>query len=87
MRVVCINDSNKPNEIPNSMWILKGQVYTVVKVMKCNIQGGILGFELEEKKLVDCDPYKYYSADRFAPVVEDGTPSMRQEEVLEEVVV
>lgn len=64
-KVICINDSNKPNEIPNSQWVKKGSIYTVTKVSRMLIQGGIIGFELAEINLDGCAPYKYYSAERF----------------------
>ena len=64
-KVICINDSNKPNEIPNSQWVKKGSIYTVTKVSKMLIQGGIIGFELAEINLDGCAPYKYYAAERF----------------------
>lgn len=68
MRVYCINNKNKPNEIPQSKWDLlkEGEEYTVIEVMKCNAQGGILGFKLEEINIDDCLPYKYFAAYRFA---------------------
>lgn len=31
-KVVCINDFNRPPEIPTSCWIKKGEEYTVVRV-------------------------------------------------------
>lgn len=63
--VICLNDSNKPNDIPNYQWVKKGSIYTVIKVVKMLIQGGTYGFELAEINLDGCAPYKYYSADRF----------------------
>lgn len=84
MKVICVNDSNRPNEIPTSKWIKKDQEYTVINAIKCNIQGGILGFELEEIDLKGCEPYLYFAAHRFSisppvKVVED--------ELIEELIV
>ena len=67
-KVICINDTNKPNEIPNSQWVKKGSIYTVTKISKMNIQNGILGFELAEINLDGCAPYKYYAAERFGVI-------------------
>jgi hypothetical protein len=68
MKVTCINDKGRPNEIPLSKWIKKDQEYTVLKMMKCNTQGGLLGFELAEIDLTGCNPYLYFAANRFAPL-------------------
>lgn len=68
MKVVCIRDENKPNEIPLSHWVKKDEVYTIIQVDKLNAQGGILGCKLEEIDLSAFAPYQYFSIDRFAPV-------------------
>jgi hypothetical protein len=64
--VVCIDDSHKPNDIPLSKWVKKGITYTVIEVSKMRIQGGVLGFKLEEIDLSSCFPYQYFAARRFA---------------------
>lgn len=68
-QVVCIDDSHKPNDIPSSKWVKKGITYTVIEVSKMLIQGGLLGFKLEEINLTDCFPYQYFAARRFAVLV------------------
>jgi hypothetical protein len=71
-QVVCINDSDKPDGIPMSRWIKKGITYTVIEVAKLRMQGGMLGYKLEEINIDDCFPYQFFSANRFALLV---TPS------------
>jgi len=71
MKVICINDQGKPNEIPSGKWLEKGSAYTVKNIIKCNTQGGALGFELEEIDLTGCEPYLYFMATRFAIPKED----------------
>jgi hypothetical protein len=71
MRVICINDKGKPNEIPTSKWIKKDEEYTILEIIKCNIQGGLLGVKLVEIDLTGCEPYLYFAANRFAPAVSD----------------
>ena len=39
---ICIDDSNKPIEIPSEKWLKKGQRYTVLKVV--NSMDGQPGF-------------------------------------------
>lgn len=64
-KVICINDSNRPNDIPTNKWVKKGEQYTVIDVKKLLIQGGMLGFKLEELNIDDCFPYQFFSASRF----------------------
>lgn len=70
--VICIDDTHKPAEIPNSMWVKKGNPYTVEDVKRMVPQAGILGFKLREIQLVGCAPYEYYSSHRFALVQPKG---------------
>lgn len=70
MTVICINDSNRPNEIPLSKWIKKGNEYTIIDIIKCNIQGGKRALVLEEIDLSGCEPYKGFDESRFEPKLE-----------------
>lgn len=78
MTVLCINDANRPNEIPANKWIKKGQEYTPLNVIKCNSQGGELGYVLAEIDLTGCEPYKCFSVRRFAIRVPE---TVKQEEL------
>ena len=70
MKVICINSSNKPAQIPQEQWIEEGKIYTVTQIMALPLQPGIAGFLLKEVSLSpDCFPYEFYSSDRFAEVV------------------
>ena len=82
MKVVCINNSNKPDKIPAAQWPEKGKAYTVVRAVKMAIQANMLGFDLEEINLEGCFPYEFYDAKRFAIVSTSKTE--KAEEVLEE---
>jgi hypothetical protein len=84
-RVICINDANRPDGIPTSKWIKEGQEYSVILVMKMLVQGGILGFKLEEINIDDCFPYQYFAATRFGIIVTDNMMlEMELEKLLEE---
>ena len=85
-RVKCINDSNRPNDIPTSKWVKKGEWYTVIKIDKLMIQGGRIGFKLEELNIDDCFPYQYFDPGRFAIPVDLSEQSVEEmlESVLEE---
>ncbi len=82
MVCICINDSHRPNDIPTSQWVKKGNEYTVIGVWKMTMQGGILAFELAEINLNGCAPYKYYAASRFK--VKDLQPEVQVTEKVEE---
>ena len=67
--VVCINDKNRPDGIPTTKWVKKGEVYTVIKVVFPHSQPNTMGFKLAELNIDDCFPYQYFSAERFAIVL------------------
>jgi hypothetical protein len=81
MRVVCIDDSNRPIGIPLEKWVENGKEYTIVKFVRMCAQNNILGVELEEVDLSGCFPYEYFSAKRFVPI----NPKEKIEEALEEI--
>lgn len=71
MKVVCINDGNRPKQIPPEKWIVKGNVYTVIHTTSMNIQRNKIGLKLAEIDLgQSCFPYEYFDADRFAMAIE-----------------
>jgi hypothetical protein len=77
MKVVCINDSNRPKQVPAEKWVVKGQIYTVVSTTSMNIQRNKIGLKLAEIDLgQSCFPYEYFDADRFAIATE--TPVMKE---------
>lgn len=73
-KVICIHDGDRPNDIPTSLWVVKGQEYTVIKVERMNMQGNSLGYELEEIDLSSCFPYTRFGAWRFGiPLLQFAT--------------
>jgi len=80
-RLECIDDSNKPAEHPNSIWIKKGNVYSIERIDKMNMQGGTLGVVLKEIDTSKNFPYTHFDLRRFRPTQE--LPA----EVLEEILV
>lgn len=71
IKVVCINDANRPESVPTSRWIKKGENYTIIKVEKMLVQGSILGCKLAEINNDDLFPYTHFSLNRFRPLTED----------------
>ena len=71
VKAICINDSNRPKEIPQEKWIKKGETYHVKHVYNMVKQGMILGCDLWEMNLKGCDPFLHYKLDRFAFDIQD----------------
>jgi len=86
MQVVCINDKNKPDIIPQDEWIEEGQTYTVIGIKKMGLQE-TLGYDLEEVALTDKSaPYEYYDAERFAIIFDISLRQVFEEEKEEEII-
>jgi hypothetical protein len=65
VEAICINDSNRPKEIPLSKWVKKGEPYTVIFTVVVLPQKQ-LAFHLAEIELDEsCHPYTYFLASRF----------------------
>jgi hypothetical protein len=85
VKVICINDKGRPNEIPLGKWPVKGKPYTItgfVRMMGGSVVG--LGVTLAEMSLEGCYPYKFYRADRFGVPVGDTSLVERANELLKE---
>ena len=81
MKVICIDATNRPNDIPVSKWVVKDQEYTVIKAARLPMVGGALGFQLAEIDLRDCVPYLYFLASRFKE--KEPLPEKKEEKVEE----
>jgi hypothetical protein len=67
MRVVCLNDADQPEIIPDDKKLVKYEVYTVEKVVQLTKQNQV-AFSLKELPLdPSTAPYEYWSAERFVP--------------------
>jgi hypothetical protein len=72
MKAICIDSSNKPENISEYEWVEEGRVYTITEVVEMSLQDGKLGVAFEEVQLTDASaPYKYYSLERFLLVPEN----------------
>ena len=67
-KLVCINDKNRPNEIPETHWIKEGEEYTLTQVTKLNIQN-IIGYRVAEIDLTPFQPFTYFDSKRFHHVL------------------
>ena len=72
MKAICIDSSNKPENISEYEWVEEGAVYTITEVVEMGLQNGKLGVAFEEIELTEASaPYKYYSLERFLLVPEN----------------
>lgn len=81
--VICVNDSDKPDGIPDSKWVKKGSKYTVIEVGKLNMQNGLIGFKLAELNIDSCFPYQFFAASRFGiPQPDKKAKNKKNEELV-----
>ena len=79
MKILCINDKNKPNEIPLDKWIVAGNIYTLIDAQPL-LSSNSIGFSLAEIKLDEsCFPYHYFNPNRFVPVDEKEIEAVEAE--------
>lgn len=85
-RVVCINDSKRPAEVPESSWIKKGEIYTVTEVLNMARQRMTIAFKLAEVSMPEGCKYDSYLATRFAYLSEEDEKAAEKavEELIEE---
>jgi len=68
VRVICIDDKNKPSIIPQSKWVKEEEEYNVIRVLNSLHENSknVLMFDLAEKDITMYEPYGYFKASRFA---------------------
>lgn len=71
IKVLCINDKNKPSQIPQEKWVIQGIEYHVQHVFNQMQQPHLLGVELSEIDISTCFPYNCFGINRFAFRPED----------------
>lgn len=85
MEVLCINDANRPNEVPSTRWIKKDEKYTIVSVAYM-VQQNIYGCKLEELNNDDLYPWSFFALSRFAVSKETVLNAVKEKELeLEEI--
>jgi hypothetical protein len=71
IQCLCINDENRPKEIPESKWVKKGEVYSIIFAIVVLPQRQ-LALQIDELDLDEsCMPYEYFLANRFTFRLED----------------
>ena len=65
VKCVCLDDSNKPKEIPDHLWVVQGTEYHIICVY-WHPRQGVQGVDLLEIALDDnCYPFETYQLRRF----------------------
>jgi hypothetical protein len=79
VRVICIDDKNKPSIIPKSKWLKEEEEYNVIMVHTSlhKDSKNVLMFSLAEIDISDCEPYGAFKATRFA-VHKDDIKALQQ---------
>lgn len=71
VKCTCIDDKNKPAEIPTSSWVKVEESYHITHIYY-HVNQGIQGCSLYEKPLgEDCAPYESFKLSRFGINVDD----------------
>lgn len=66
VKSICINDINRPSQIPLEKWVEKGKEYTIIYIYWHPNQG-VQGVLLSEVELDEsCAPFESYKIERFA---------------------
>ena len=72
IKLLCINDQNRPEDIPLSHWVEEGFFYTLKDIKKLTIQGGILGVQIDEIDLLELGgQHEFFALNRFALDIND----------------
>lgn len=67
MKVICVDNSNRPSDVPLSLWPILQNKYTVIDTLKDMHM--VEYYKLEELDLASIGSlYKGYAASRFKPV-------------------
>lgn len=71
-KAVCLDDQNRPKEIPLEKWVKAGELYTIIHVSKFKLQNWTQGVTLSEINLDEsCKPYEAFRLSRFGFFAED----------------
>jgi hypothetical protein len=73
MKIICLDDKNRPKEIPENFWVKEGEWYTPLVICKMALQDMILGVIIQEidLSLLEDSPYLYFRLNRFGIPEED----------------
>lgn len=65
IKCICIDNADRPNEIPISKWLELEKEYTITKIFNMKFQNGVLGAELKELDISEFATYNCFRLTRF----------------------
>ena len=77
IRAVCVDDTNKPEIIPDELWPKLNKEYNIVWIYHMVKTTGMLGCDIEGLDISSYSPYNCFRLTRFAFRKED-LPKLRQ---------
>ena len=63
---ICVDDANRPKEIPADKWVKKGDKYHIIYIFRQINQEGVQGVVLQELDVQNYKPYNCFRLSRFA---------------------
>lgn len=69
IKSICINNKNKPPQIPDNLWVKQDEQYTITYIYRSLNPNSFdeLMVDLKEIKMdSSCKPYEFYRLNRFA---------------------
>lgn len=76
IRCICIDDKNRPKEVPANKWPKEQQLYHITYIYKQMKQPGVVqGVTLAEIDVSMCAPYNCFRLTRFA-IHQDDLPAL-----------
>lgn len=72
-KVICIDDTKIPKEVPNHLHVKENNVYTVEELVHL-LSSNVIGFKLTELPLSEevSFPYTFWNSSRFIPYSEEA---------------
>ncbi len=70
-KCVCLDDTNRPNEVPSTNWVKKGNSYHIIHIAQMVTQNNVLGVKLAEINNDAYFPYSFFSIKRFAMPIDE----------------
>lgn len=78
MKVICVNDKNRPNCIPKENWCEQAEMYTVIEISRMARQSNVLGFKLAEIQPPSTSKYTRYLGSRFKPASDEDVKAYEE---------
>jgi len=82
----CINDKNKPAQVPKEKWVVQDERYHITYVTRVLPQNVLAYFIYEKPLTEDCLPFEFFLSTRFALTKENCEKVMQMYRELGELI-